>query len=51
MSIDMYLIVIFQFDIVKEKEGDIVSQQEICNVASNWCNGQYLEVKESSYPM
>jgi len=30
---------------------DIVNQEELRNMAKSWTTEQYLEVKESSYPM
>ncbi|XP_018339699.1 PREDICTED: methionine--tRNA ligase, cytoplasmic isoform X1 [Trachymyrmex septentrionalis] len=35
----------------KEKEMDIVNQEELCNMAKSWTTEQYPEVKESSYPI
>ncbi|XP_077270556.1 methionyl-tRNA synthetase 1 isoform X1 [Temnothorax americanus] len=35
----------------KEKEVEIVSQEELRNVAKNWTTDQYPEVKENSYPI
>ncbi|KAL6258659.1 hypothetical protein P5V15_010612 [Pogonomyrmex californicus] len=35
----------------KEKETEIISQEELHNVTKNWFSGQYPEVKESSYPI
>ncbi|XP_011175606.1 methionine--tRNA ligase, cytoplasmic [Solenopsis invicta] len=35
----------------KEKEVEIVNQEELCNVAKSWTSEHYLEVKESSYPI
>ncbi|KAL0105250.1 hypothetical protein PUN28_016717 [Cardiocondyla obscurior] len=35
----------------KEKEVEIVNQEELRNIAKNWTTEQYLEVKETSYPI
>ncbi|XP_020291660.1 methionine--tRNA ligase, cytoplasmic isoform X2 [Pseudomyrmex gracilis] len=35
----------------KEKEIEVISQEELLNVENNWTTGQYLEVKENSYPI
>ncbi|KAH0955052.1 hypothetical protein HN011_005185 [Eciton burchellii] len=35
----------------KEKDTEVISQEELRNVINNWTNGQYLEVKESPYPI
>ncbi|EZA60354.1 Methionyl-tRNA synthetase, cytoplasmic [Ooceraea biroi] len=35
----------------KEKDAEAISEEELRNVAHSWTTGQYLEVKESSYPI
>ncbi|XP_072745898.1 methionine--tRNA ligase, cytoplasmic [Anoplolepis gracilipes] len=35
----------------KEKEMETISQEELRNIENSWTNGQYPEVKESSYPI
>lgn len=40
----------FQISPIKEKEGEIINQEELCNIAKSWTE-QYPDVKESSYPM
>ncbi|KAK2583490.1 hypothetical protein KPH14_009453 [Odynerus spinipes] len=36
---------------IKDKEVEVVSQEEINNVASNWNSNNYPDVKEPSYPV